>query len=168
MNLYLLRTYMDLQLLLFDIPPICDAVLRFRKIRKIKHPTTKDKDKDYPAMVSRCCEKDYIYQYGKPFESFFSRTIQVTGKKNPPQKYFRMQYRNVDLINAMNNLGGVGGKNAFCKNIVGRCAEQMAAELLLRKNPRCQLNQILFSTPIRPRTNEPRAYCENCIKLFRL
>jgi len=161
MNLYLLRTYMDLQLLLFDIPNLCDSVIRLRKIRKTKNPKSKYKDQDYPAIVSRCCEKEFVYCVSKPFNSFYARTKSA---KNPNA------YRNMQLISAMNALGGIGKHPVAggCNNKIGSCAEQHAAELLLRKNPSCKLDKIFFSNPIRPRTNEPRTFCDNCVKLFKL
>ena len=160
MNLYLLRAYLDLQLVLFDIPPLCDAVLRLRKIRKIKKVKAKNKEQDYPAVVSRCCVKDYHYTCNNPFKSYYGKT------KHPNNK----SYITSQMVSEMNKIGGIGNKSksGICPFIIGKCAEQHAAELLLRENKSCKLNNILFSTPIRPRTNEPRAFCENCKQLFTL
>lgn len=162
MNLYLLRAYMDLHLMLFDIPPLCEAVLEYRRKRKVKRPKVKDDKDDYPAMVSRCCVKDFKYIPSKPFKSYYEKA------KKPDPRF--LWYKNNELITAMNNLGGIGKTSKFgtCTFPIGNCAEQRAAERLLRDNASCKLNHILFSTPIRPRTNEPKAYCENCKKLFTL
>ena len=152
---------MDLQLLLFDIPPLCEAVIEFRRLRKIKMPKANNIVQDYPPMVSRCCVKDYKYIPSKPFKSYYAKA-----KFPKIVKWFKSN----DLITAMTNLGGIGNltKYGTCPFPIGNCAEQRAADLLLRENKSCKLDGILFSTPIRPRTNEPKAFCENCKQLFKL
>ena len=160
MNSYMLKAYLDLHLLMFDIPNLCDSVLRFRRIRKIYKKNAKDSHQDYPAIASRCCMKNFPYQMAGSFKSYYART------KHASIRF----YKNGSLIQKMNALGGIGqyDKNGVCKHKIGSCAEQHAAELLLRDNPTCNLNNILFSTPIRPRTNEPRAYCNHCVTIFNL
>lgn len=61
------------------------------------------------------------------------------------------------------------GKNKlYSKNVLGRCAEQHAANGLYKKGIKTQIDKIDFSKAIRPRTNEPISYCDNCQLIFGL
>ncbi|MBR9847346.1 MAG: hypothetical protein GYB35_15140 [Algicola sp.] len=52
-------------------------------------------------------------------------------------------------------------------NTIGCCAEVNAANDILRKNSYLDLNDIVFSTPIRPRTQQKMKMCNNCKLTFR-
>lgn len=141
--------YMDDLLLKKDIPEMCTVVDRWRKIRK-KDP----EDKDYPAMMVSCCVS--------PSNS--SLKIYTKHSCKPLKKF----YKNTSLITEMELLGKIGKGSKICANPVGQCAEQHAAEMLLRDNPTYPIKKILFSTAFRPRTNEAFDYCDNCIKIFNI
>lgn len=67
---------------------------------------------------------------------------------------------------ALTRLGGVGqhSRNGYPYTI-GNCAEPHAANKLLKDN--CAgLDQILFSTALRPRTRQVIPYCANCRAVF--
>ena len=51
-------------------------------------------------------------------------------------------------------------------NYIGCCAEVNAANNLLKKKPYLNLNQIVFSKPIRPRTMQKLKMCRNCKTTF--
>jgi hypothetical protein len=51
-------------------------------------------------------------------------------------------------------------------NTIGCCAEVNAGNDLLRKKPYLNLNEIVFSTPIRPRTQQKMKMCKNCKLTF--
>ncbi len=51
-------------------------------------------------------------------------------------------------------------------NTIGCCAEVNAGNDILLKRPYLKLNQISFSTPIRPRTQQKRKVCKNCKQTF--
>lgn len=71
------------------------------------------------------------------------------------------------LENALNQLGGVGQHSGNgCPNTIGSCAEPRAANRLIRNNNHVGLNQILFSTALRPRTGQVVPYCDNCRATF--
>lgn len=150
-------TYLDLMLYYEDKPRIIDIISRLRKYRETMRQNGKknvkvDKDdRDYPAMICRCCPEKCIDQK-LPFVSFFGHA------KGNNKKF----YRNQQLLNKMNQIGGVGNINESCTYPVGQCAEQHAAQFLLNKVPTCNLNEILYSTPMRPRDNSFHANCNNC------
>jgi len=52
-------------------------------------------------------------------------------------------------------------------NSIGCCAEVNAANRLLMKKPYIDLNEIVFSTPIRPRTMQKVKMCQNCKNTFK-
>lgn len=136
--------YMDRYLLSIEIPQKCDEVLR----------TTKGRVKDYPAMVASCCRNDIA----TPLEIFtaYSESPQIAGYTSKLTK---------DLA----KIGKLGTTMVqTCRNPIGQCAEQHAAEKLLQKRKRFIVKNILFSTAFRPRTSEAFDYCDNCIKIFNL
>jgi hypothetical protein len=51
-------------------------------------------------------------------------------------------------------------------NPVGNCAEVNAAQLLMIDMEKLKIEDIIFSTPRRPRTKQPVAICENCKLTF--
>ena len=150
-------TFMDLILYYEDKPRIIEEILRMRKIRetlrkKGKKDVRKDKDeRDYPAIICRCYPAKCI-DNKMPLVTFFGHS-----KGNN-----KMFYRDPQLLNKMNQIGGVGNHSTTkCKNPIGQCAEQHAAQFLLNKE-QCRLNEIIYSTPIRPRDNSTHDYCNNC------
>ncbi|HUH52069.1 MAG TPA: hypothetical protein VLZ11_08215 [Flavobacterium sp.] len=52
-------------------------------------------------------------------------------------------------------------------NTIGCCAEVNAGNDILRKKPYLNLDEIIFSTPIRPRTQQKMKMCNNCKQTFR-
>ncbi len=149
-------TYMDLMLLYEDKPRIIKSISRLREIREIMRQkgvknVKKDKDEhDYPAMICRCCSTKCI-ENKSMFVSYYGHA------KSNNKKF----YRNAQLVKKMDEIGGVGKHNSSCKYPVGQCAEQHAAQFLLNKEM-CSLNEIIYSTPIRPRDNSTHDHCNNC------
>ena len=135
--------YMDRYLLSIVIPQKCEEVMR----------TTKGRVNDYPAMVASCCRSEIE----TPLEIFtaYSESPKVAGYNSKLKKH-------------LTNVGQLGTIIPSCKNPIGQCAEQHAAEKLLQKRKNYIVKNILFSTAFRPRTSEIFDYCENCIKLFNL
>lgn len=69
------------------------------------------------------------------------------------------------LRHLMNISGGAGLQRGG--NTLGRCAEFRAANRLLLANPKFNIDDIVFSTPYRPRSiPQPRPRCINCCSLF--
>ena len=118
--------------------------------KKIKKSTKKD----YPAMVIACMDNSQRFVEKDTSKSHFS------GKLNA-------QLRNLLLV----KLGGDCGEKSNitnCKNFIGSCAEVHAVNRLLKKmNNSCDINKIIFSTPIRPRTMQKKDYCSNCRLTFK-
>ncbi len=59
--------------------------------------------------------------------------------------------------------------NLYCDNgvnIIGNCAEINVAALIYKEDQSIQLEDIEFSSAIRPRTKQPIKRCENCKKIF--
>lgn len=61
------------------------------------------------------------------------------------------------------SLGAIG---ITSKNTIGNCAEQHTANNLATLYTDTDLDKIVFSKAIRPRTGEIRDYCDNCLTLF--
>jgi len=74
----------------------------------------------------------------------------------------------VDMANKLNkklkSLGTLYKKRNG--NSLGCCAEVNAANDVLVKQPSLKLAQIVFSTPIRPRTMQKIKICKNCKQTF--
>ncbi len=146
------RMLMDSDILFNKIPHICEVVHRLR--RDFPNFRNKKGDYDYPAVVAECC----INNYPNQTKVFYSRSHKLRNKN---------YYTDSRLLSKMTDIGGLGKAGDFKQKWkIGNCAEQRAAELLLRENKSCQLSDISFSTPIRPRTLEVIPYCRNCSSLF--
>ena len=71
------------------------------------------------------------------------------------------------LENKLKSLGKIGKQRNGTKNPIGACAEPHAAHKVLKHfGLRMTLNQVVFSTALRPRTMEKVDYCQNCIDTF--
>lgn len=76
------------------------------------------------------------------------------------------------IENEFQKLGGTKGSIVEgCKNRLGKCAEQRAANLLLAttyNNTRTySIKRIIFSKAYRPRTMTTIPMCNNCISIFK-
>lgn len=104
---------------------------------------------DYPAVVVSCKKNNgdnriYNGKSSKPTSGMYEMPLEI----------------------ALTRLGGVGhhSRNG-CPYTIGNCAEPHAANRLLKDN--CVgLDQILFSTALRPRTRQVIPYCANCRAVF--
>jgi filamentous hemagglutinin len=117
---------------------ICKAVKKSKASLKIN---------DYPAVAVGCCRNDN------------NRLFVETTKS-------RKDYaRTPNLEQALNGIGGIGTiQNG---NVVGGCAEPKAAfEVII--NHHCNIDDLKFSTAIRPRTKGRVEYCANCRNVFDL
>lgn len=157
------RTYMDLKLFFEDKPRIIEDIYLIRKIRASMRAQNKpnvkvDKDKrDYPSIICRCCDINDVNK--------MDVQRSYSGRSRDKNNKF---YQNNALLNQMQLLGGVGCNGDYngCRNPVGQCAEQHAAQWLLREKPNCRLEQIVYSNSFRPRDNSFHEYCEKCKKIL--
>ncbi|BDD04438.1 hypothetical protein [Aureibacter tunicatorum] len=71
---------------------------------------------------------------------------------------------NYKLRKQLNKLGIIGelSSKTSSKNIIGKCAENKAANKVLKIKSKAELLDIQFTKAIRPRTSEPIPRCENC------
>ena len=163
-----IRNYMDDDIVLFRNPKVRRDVKHKRmKNNSYNEVTTKEIDgnkryrDDYPAAVVLCCVNENKLKEGelKVPQLYYGESANESNSK---------PYNNSRLLNAFGTIGGVWSKckSGSCKNKIGNCAEQHAAEELLNKNETCNLYDIVFSTAFRPRTDGVVPYCENCMKLF--
>lgn len=53
-----------------------------------------------------------------------------------------------------------------CKNIIGKCAEVKAANNVLKLEKRLEIDELLFTNAIRPRSLEVIPRCNNCKTVF--
>lgn len=68
------------------------------------------------------------------------------------------------LKNRLKSIGELYTKKN--SNIIGCCAEVNAGNKILQRRPDLNLNEIIFSTPIRPRTLQKMKMCKNCKSTF--
>ena len=109
----------------------------------------KTKQRDLPSVVVSCKmnggnNRIYNGESSKPILGMYEPQLEI----------------------ALTRLGGVGqhSRNG-CPYTIGNCAEPHAANKLLKDN--CVgLDQILFSTALRPRTRQVIPYCANCRAVF--
>lgn len=74
---------------------------------------------------------------------------------------------NFNLKNVITRvLGGMGGHTKFCRNIIGNCAEQHAANNYMNKYGERLVGNLHFSEAVRPRTMEEIPACVNCKSVF--
>lgn len=104
---------------------------------------------DYPAVVVSCKMNNgdnriYNGKSSKPTSGMYEPLLEI----------------------ALTQLGGVGQQSRNgCPYTIGNCAEPHTANKLLKDN--CVgLEQILFSTALRPRTRQVIPYCANCRAVF--
>ncbi len=69
------------------------------------------------------------------------------------------------LVKRANRIGGIGSKGLTPNNIVGRCAEFRSANTLMSRGS--QINNIRFTSAVRPRTGEVVPTCKNCKSIFK-
>ena len=69
------------------------------------------------------------------------------------------------LIKRANRIGGIGSKGLTLNNTVGRCAEFRSANTLMLRGSR--INNIRFTSAVRPRTGEVVSACKNCTSIFK-
>ena len=104
---------------------------------------------DYPAVVVSCKMNNgdnriYNGKSSKPTSGMYEPLLEI----------------------ALTQLGGVGQQSRNgCPYTIGNCAEPHAANKLL-KDTHVELDQILFSTALRPRTRQVIPYCANCRAVF--
>jgi len=108
--------------------------------------------KIYPSVVAACCTK---YKNNKTY-------IDTTHKRyaGPIDKRLKQK---------LCELGRIGHKptmNPIDGNTIGHCAEQHAANNLLKEQNNVQLGDIFFGAAFRPRTGECKEPCENCTYVF--
>lgn len=90
------------------------------------------------------------------------------------EKGYSHSYRGVKwyfpLRNELAKAGGVGNvpKNAGHAPKIGSCAEQHAANAMFKYHKAKYMDDLCFSTALRPKTLEPVEYCNNCKKIFNI
>ena len=109
------------------------------------------KEADYPAVPSACC-------------TLFTQKIYVDHSRGVIAKHLNKQLR--DALE--NIIGPINGESPFpgCKSRIGHCAEQHAADKLLKDQPRSTICDIYFGNAYRPRTGTIIAPCDNCTSVF--
>ncbi len=123
---------------------------RIEKINKTKCRMLR-KDGEKPACVSTCC-----------YRNLSDTATSVSGR---PQVN---EYRG-DFVNKFEQLGGLGQINGNCKNYIGNCAEQHAANQCSKKvTGTVCFDKFSFSKTRRPRTLEIIKACANCRYLFKI
>lgn len=125
---------------------ICKEVIRNRKRAGVNNGVH-----DYPGAAAVAADAHL---------SFSGR-----GRSCKPQ--YKEYNDTPKLENKLKSLGKIGKQRAGVKNPIGACAEPHAAHKVLKHfGPRMSLNQVVFSTALRPRTMEKVDYCQNCIDTF--
>lgn len=121
---------------------VANKVIRSRRSPKIW---------DYPAAVVSCKKNNgdnriYSGRSSKPTSGMYEPLLEI----------------------ALTQLGGVGQQSRNgCPYTIGNCAEPHAANKLLKNTAAAVgLEQILFSTALRPRTRQVIPYCANCRAVF--
>jgi len=68
----------------------------------------------------------------------------------------------------LNKLGKIGSTSDITKtsNIIGKCAEVKAINNLLKRESHLEVDNVVFTKAIRPRTLEKIPRCKNCISIF--
>ena len=129
-----------------SVDQYCDLVAN-----KVIQSRQKSRQKDYPSVVVSCKmnggnNRIYNAMSSKPIPGMYELPLEI----------------------ALTRLGGVGqhSRNG-CPYIIGNCAEPHAANKK-KKNTAVAvgLEQILFSTALRPRTRQVIPYCANCRAVF--
>ena len=121
---------------------VANKVIRSRRSPKIW---------DYPAAVVSCKKNNgdnriYSGRSSKPTSGMYEPLLEI----------------------ALTRLGGVVQESRNgCPYTIGNCAEPHAANKLLKNTAAAVgLEQILFSTALRPRTRQVIPYCANCRAVF--
>lgn len=121
---------------------VANKVIRSRRSPKIW---------DYPAAVVSCKKNNgdnriYSGRSSKPTSGMYEPLLEI----------------------ALTRLGRVGQESRNgCPYTIGNCAEPHAANKLLKNTAAAVgLEQILFSTALRPRTRQVIPYCANCRAVF--
>ena len=161
-NQNLMQKYMNLDIVLFHSPHVRHCVKAMRLMKKIM-VNNKEEDikrcKDYPAAVVLCWVSE---------ESLKGRRRPLFHFGHSGSYSMNKIVSNSTLKERLDQLGKIGNYSNLSKNPIGNCAEQHAAAELLDNHPSCGINQIIFSSAFRPRTDEIVSYCGNCKKIFNL
>lgn len=122
----------------------------------------KNKEKeDYPAMAVACKRKNYNdIQFG------YSNSRNKIFKDKSPQLFRKLLREKILSIPSKYKSDFLTKPSDLCRNPPGNCAEPHAADKVLRKTKCHDLSELEFSVPVRPRTMEVYAYCENCKFVF--
>lgn len=103
---------------------------------------------DYFPAMTVCCEKNGVFFIGD--HTYCPNEISYTPL----------------LRAALCSLGTIGHKGGPANNTIGACAEDVAANLVLRHVNVTNLNELSFTEAIQPRTFRSRPWCQNCEKIF--
>ncbi len=130
-------------------------VTKYQVIKQMASEALERKTRNYALKLKR--SKNYVAMV---VGAEFSRTKSVDKSK---------LLCSTDMVSKLKNrLKSLG--NLYSKkngNTIGCCAEVNAGNDILKKKPNLNLNQIRFSTPIRPRTQQKMKMCYNCKQTFR-
>lgn len=126
---------------------------RLKKLKyRVNEKEYQSRYQDYPAVVVSCsnsissCDSWSDYAHSCKKNTYVDR-----------------------LKLALLKLGNLGKKSSNgCKNAIGHCAENHAANRVLKKHGSTGCKQLVFSKAIRPRTGEIIPYCDNCKTIFML
>lgn len=106
----------------------------------------------YPAMAVSCC-----FKYTPIYHDQSKSTANVDFDRRIESRFEALGGKKGEVVDG-------------CKNVLGRCAEQRAGNLLLQETKEVTatyaLNRIIFSRAYRPRTMQTHPMCYNCERIF--
>lgn len=115
-------------------------------------------------QVLQLCKRN-----GKEIWDFPAIAVACNAKNTPiyvdHSRGVREQHVYDPLKSELKRIGNIGESSRICSYILGRCAEQHAANKLLKKHKK-KLTDIYFSKAYRPKTLQVFDYCDNCLYLF--
>lgn len=137
-----------------------NGIVNEKKIELVKKG--KEDEYDYPPIAVACRKKgDKDIQFGHS-----KSNIKRLKTKNPESFCEKLVVKLKKLSTKLSNNSDFWVNSTdFCKNRPGNCAEPHAVDKVL-KATNCNLSDLEFSVPVRPRTMQIRAYCGNCQEVF--
>ena len=115
--------------------------------------------------------EDQTKKYAKKIISYKFKPSVVIGAEYDTKRVFSYSKpcdsnMRKSLRNKLRQLGDIYTQKDGKGNPIGNCAEVNATQKLMIGNPNLDLAKISFSTPIRPRTEQPVSICPNCLHTF--
>lgn len=109
--------------------------------------------KDYALII-----KEKKYKPAVVVGAEYNQT-KVFDRSRPCDPSMRKSLR--DKLRQLGNLYTI-----YNGNPIGNCAEVNVAQQIMENIDNVEIEQIIFSTPLRPRTQQPIDICDNCKHTF--